>query len=250
MTTFDISVAMKIIPEFNGDHKKFTNFCNIVEYLYDPLDTENKPKLLKFVLKTKISDTVRSKLIGLEVPVTFNEFKLNFQKVLKQPKSSLMIQSELSRLTQRNSTVTEYAAKIEELIADLNYLQINQQGNQHRDIIVKMNDEIGLHAFKSGLADPLKNIVFAARPSNLNDAIHLALESEIPVQENHSVMAFNPRKNFDRRPQGPSKFCNYCKKKGHEIKECFKKKRVEAKKVHFFQNPENCDAPKTEDSGN
>lgn len=163
-----------------------------------------------------------------------------------------MIQSELSRLKQNSFSVSDYSLKIENLIADLNYLQITQQGSQHKEIIVKINDEIGLHAFKSGLNDSLTNIVFAARPATLNEAINLALESEVPSQGTSQVLAYNHRKNYEKDKKYPNsnKFCNYCKRKGHEIKDCYKKKRVETRKVNVMQNSENYDVPETDDSGN
>lgn len=85
MTGFDISTAMKIIPEYTGEVSKLTNFLNIVEYLYDSItEASGKTSLINFVLKTKLSDIVRYKLISFPTPTNISEFKDIFSKTFQK----------------------------------------------------------------------------------------------------------------------------------------------------------------------
>lgn len=250
---FDMIKTTKIIPDFKGDLANFDNFCNMVEYVYDTLSADSQPKLLEFVVRTKIPEKIRSKLTVYPKPTTFPIFKDNFSKVLKTKRSTLTIQSELSRVKQGNISLTDFSSKIENLLAELNYVQIAQQGENFKDIIIRINDEIALNAFKNGLNDSLRVIIFASRPKNLNDAINLALEADIPSQNTENVLAYNSNttKKYEKKHYNASrpKFCNYCKKKGHEIKDCYRKKNADSKKVNYVETSENEFAPEDLPSG-
>lgn len=152
-------------------------------------------------------------------------------KVLKSNKTSLSIQSELIRTRQNNSNVIDFSSKIKSLIEELNAIQISHRGEEHREVII----------FKSGIRDNNKSTVGAGRPSSLNEAINLALDAETPQLE-AKVLAFKSEPNnpnhykksngYSKSNSEKSKFCKYCKKKGHEIGHCFKKKKADNKKAN------------------
>lgn len=198
-----------------------------MEYLYETLKTDDKPKLLEFVIRTKIFEKVRAKLIGCAIPKDLIELKSNFSTVVKINKTSLNVQSELSRIKQGNSSISEYASRIENLVSELNSIQISRQGHTHKDVIIMLNDEIGLNAFKSGLNYRLKPVT-------------LASEADSPLQEESQVLAFknsnHGNKNNNPNKNNVQKFCNYCKRKGHDIKECYKKQNADKKKVNLMQS--------------
>ncbi|KAL5275510.1 hypothetical protein ACFFRR_001402 [Megaselia abdita] len=246
---FDFSTVFKIIPEFDGEFKNFTNFLNIVEYVCNTLKDDSKPKLLEFVIKTKISEKVRARLIGCATPQTFKEFKDIFSKIVKSNKTSLNIQSDLLRVKQGIRSIVDYSSQIESLVSELNNIQIAQQGIEFQSVIIKLNDEIGLNAFKVGLNDKLKPIIYAARPATLQEAVSIASEADIPCQESAKVMAFNYSKTSNKSKTFNSKFCNYCKKRGHDIKECFKKKKSDEKRVHILETSGNEEDPEHQSSG-
>lgn len=252
---FDLKSHVNIIPEFDGQLSKYSNFINFVEFVHDTLNDNGKSRLITFILKTKLSDSIRLKLSAYPSATTLAQFKEQMSKILKSNKTSLSIQSELSRTRQNNASVIDFSSKIESLVAELNSMQISQRGEQYRDIIIQMNDEIALNAFKTGISDRIKPTIIAGRPSSLNEAINLALDSETPQQE-AKIFAFRSKhsKNFKKTngfnkgnyEKPKSKFCKYCKKKGHEISECFKKKKVDNKSN---RNPENYQVPESHNSG-
>ena len=97
---------------------------------------------------------------------------------------------------QGNSSVTQFANKIESLVACLNELQIAELGSQNRETVLKMNDQVVLSTFKNGIN---KTTVIAARSKSLNEAIQI--ESEVIPQQN-SIMHFNKSKiPFDNKGQ-------------------------------------------------
>lgn len=244
---FDFTKHSKIIPVFDGESKNFTNFINLVELVYDSLNDAGKVMLINFVMKTKLTDPVRTKLSIYPNPNNFANLKENFSKIIRSSRTALSIQNELSRVKQNNSTLLEFSSKIETLIAELNSIQIRQSGEEHRDIIAKINDEIGLNAFKSGLNDKLRSTVLAGRPTALNDAINLAFDSDIP-QESEAKVFYSKSTNKKKFNENKfSKFCRYCKKKGHELHECYKKKNSDSKKVNHTKASGNDLSP--EESG-
>lgn len=248
MSGFDISTVMRVVPEFAGDVKQLTNFLNIVEYLSDSIkENQDKENLIKFVLKTKLSDIVRHRLNSHPEPSDIKQFKAVFSQVFKSKKTPLNIQSELSRTVQGNLSISDFASKIENLVAELNSLQLVSADEHSRSTIIKLNDEVGLNAFKMGINDNIRSVIFAARPANLSDAISLAFEVDIPNSSN-SIF------KFDAKNQRYDKFCKYCKKKGHLISECFKKKNRERRHIKFISendnnSSENRCVPEHEESG-
>lgn len=192
MADFKIIEANKILPEFDGNLTKLTNFLNLTEYICETLKEEEKAKLLNFIINTKLSDTVRNKIAIETKPKTFLEFKNLFTKIFKSNRTPLNIQTELINLKQTNLNITTYASTIEKLTFELNNaLTLNKDANTKK-ITNDINDQLALNIFKQGLNEPIKSIIFAAKPASLQDAIQLASEANASQQ---SSQVFNYRSN-------------------------------------------------------
>lgn len=179
MATFDIATTLKVIPEFQGDPKNLNNFLNLIEFLYDDLkDATEKSKLIKFILKTRLAEKVKNKLSITQAPTDLVTLKKTLQDIFKSGKTPLKIQSELAKVSQGNRPVKDFADQIEDLVSQLNSMQIAEQGETHRGIIAKLNDQIGLNSFKNGLHENLKTTVFASNPKTLQEAVNTANEAE------------------------------------------------------------------------
>lgn len=192
MADFKILEANKLLPEFDGNLTKLTNFLNLTEYIYETLKDEEKTKLINFIINTKLSDTARNKIAVETKPKTYIEFKNLFTKTFKSNRTPLNIQTELINLKQTNLNITTYASTIEKLTFELNNaLTLNKDANTKK-ITNEINDQLALNIFKKGLNEPIKSIIFAAKPASLQDAIQLASEanaSQPPSQ------VFNYRSN-------------------------------------------------------
>lgn len=199
MATFDITVTLKVVPEFQGDPKNLNNFLNLVEFLHDDLkDNTEKTKLIKFVLKTRLSEKVKNKLSASDTPTDLVTLKSSLQGIFKVNKTPLKIQSELAKAVQGSRPIKDFAEHVENLVAQLNALQIAEQGEAHRGIISKLNDQIGLNAFKNGLQEGIKSTVFASTPKTLQDAVKIA--SEVETIGTARVFNYNSRRfnNFSQ----------------------------------------------------
>lgn len=182
MASFDIVSTYKLVPEFEGNHKKLENFLNLVEYIHDTLKDDNeKNKLIEFVIKTKLAEKVRIKLNSCETPKTFANLKKLFKEIFKVNTTTLKIHTDLTKVRQAHLSITNFATKIENLTSELNSLQITEQGEESRDIIGKLNGQIALNTFKNGLNEPTKSTIFASRPKTLQEAVQLATEIEQPI---------------------------------------------------------------------
>ena len=133
-------------------------------------------------------------LISERIPNSLVTLKNTFRKVFSPKKSlSSVLHADLAKQTQNNSSGTQFANKIELLVASLNELQIAELGCQNREAVLKMNDQVSLSTFKNGLNEPHRTTLLAARPKSLNEAIQVA--SEVIPQQN-SIQHFNKNKRL------------------------------------------------------
>lgn len=177
MATFNLALSNKLIPEFDGNKDNLNNFLNLIEYMCDSLTTDvEKKKLIKFVLRTKISDRLRFKIQSFEEPENLTSLKHTLDTICKGHITPLKIQSDLLKCSQGNLSLIIYANKIEDLTMQLNDLSITNTDKNVKDALLTVNDALALNTFKAGLNEPLRTTIYAAKPSTLQDAIKLAQE--------------------------------------------------------------------------
>lgn len=181
MANFDLANAIKIIPEFSGKPETLSNFINLVELFHDTLSIQSQPLLISFVVKTRLAETVRNKLTTL--PKTLVELKNALNNINKGKKSAANLLKQLTNCKQLNLSLQSYIENVEKLTADLNMLQISEQGADHEAIIRKLNDQIALNAFKTGINEVYKSTIIASKPKTLADATSVATEIEQPQSE-------------------------------------------------------------------
>lgn len=204
MAKFDILTAGKLLPEFNGDPKTLSNFLGLVKFYSNTLTSEeDKTKLVEFVLETRLADKVRNSILTETKPKKLDDLEKTLAKIYKPTKNPLIIHNELARSYQGNLSVSAFAERIEALTAQLNEVQIAQQGDKiddtKRQIIVTLNDQLGLNAFRNGLNETNRQVVLAARVSKLREAIQVATETESrPGQSNIMRINANSRYNNQR----------------------------------------------------
>lgn len=211
MASFDIATATKIIPEFEGDQKKLGNFIGLVEFYHNTLAATQHSIFISFILATKLADRVKNRIVAESTPTTLTEFKTTLTKCFKTKRNAASIHNELSRTYQGNQDINTYATRIESLLAQLNELQISEQGSDNRAIIVRLNEQIGLSTFKNGLSEPYKSTVLAARPENFKTAVEVA--SELKHSSQNGILHYNYqqpyRQNYNHRYQSQNRNSNY-----------------------------------------
>lgn len=204
MSLFDIQLAIKVIPEFQGDQKNLSNFLNLIQFLHDELkDNQEKLKLINFVMKTRLAEKVKNKVISREPPTNLTSLKNLLQESYKSNKTPLQITNELNSLRQNDRNVLDFASKIENLTAELNALQIVALGEDKRDIVTTVNDVLALNAFKVGLKPSLRQTIFAARPKTLQEAINIASEMESSIRPSENIFHFNHNRGRSSQNRTP-----------------------------------------------
>lgn len=196
MANFNLVEAFKIIPDFAGNHADLNKFLGLTELYYESIKIDDRTKLINFILKAKINDRVRNRIGKIEE--TFTALKNSLVENFKNARTTISVQTELFNKKQGNKSVKQYVTQIEDLLASLNGMQINEQGEQSAAVIEKLNNQTALHAFTNGLNEPLKTTICAARPKLLAEACKLAIDYDVDHQNREpQIMSIN-RNNFNR----------------------------------------------------
>ena len=85
------------------------------------------------------------------------------------------------------------------------------------------------------MLEPLGSSIRSQRPESLDEAVNFLVEEEniSYLQSNRTKndhKAYTPPVNTPNHP--PTRFCNYCKKTGHTLEACFKRKNVNNRSVN------------------
>lgn len=186
MSDFNLELSFKIVPEFKGSQQELTPFLKIVKIIYDTLKTEAKTTFIDFVKNVKLNSTVRTS-IGTNICENYETLEKLLYDRYKSSKTISQIQSELTKIRQRNDSVREFSNKILQLVAELNELQIKEFGfttEESRNNVMRINESYSLNIFKQGLNEKYLSTIFAAQPKTFNDAVTLSMniEGQIPEQ--------------------------------------------------------------------
>lgn len=92
----------------------------------------------------------------------------------------MLIQSELVNTKQNNLKTDQFLERIEELVAELNKVQIEEIGEESRLTIMRINDKFALNTLKQGINTNMRTLIFAAKPDSFLDAKELIIEAEVP----------------------------------------------------------------------
>lgn len=208
MASFDLLQATKIIPEFSGKQEDLQNFLNLIELYKDTLKQDHERNLINFVMRTRLSEKLQNKLAVSNIPQTFANFKTIIKENYEIKRNASHIHAKLNNLKQNGTNISHYIENIENLIAELNKIQIDEMGEGSRPTIVRLNENIALNTFKQGLNDKYKTIIYAANPKTFNEARNIALEL-YPDTEQNRVMHFNHNYVRNTNRNGNSQRSNY-----------------------------------------
>lgn len=224
MSKIDRFNAFKIVPKLDKEGNDLNSFLNILKEFEALTDNENeKSEFIKFIVKTKIDTSIIRKLEILGEIKNCTQLEINLLKVLKPKRTTLQIQSDLIHEKQNNKKVKEFSEKIESLVAELSSVRIGTITDENIKKMINTDvDETGLNAFKLGLNDSLKTVVYAANPETLAEAIQKARDFESSVSNGNSAKVYrfntNNKKGY-RQNKGNSN--NYNNNNGNN----FNKKR-------------------------
>lgn len=236
---------LKFDPEYDATKSscsvtQFIACCDTVHASILDTDKETFVRLLHTKLKGRAYSV-------LEYNPTFgwDDIKKELQKLFLENRTYEGILSELLNSKQNADTVVVFANKIEKLFCDLNSACIQLLGATNAVHVRVLNERIALKGFEDGLKPGLKLLVKARAYKTLHEATTYAiLEDKQYVESNkkYASSAHNQNKfqNSTKVPQnktektidsktsfqGTINFCSYCRKKGHNNKNCRKAPQV------------------------
>lgn len=206
---FDNKFAMRMIPSMSNKddlHK----FCKCVDVVWNSIKNEAGQNLCMNIIISKLEktayDVVRYKNFD-DWPTLKTALEIKFIK----RRSKGAVSSELINAVQLKDVLT-FSNLIENLLGELNEICIASEGNEHADIIMKLNESTALNSFQNGLREPLRTIIKSHHFDSLSLAIAQAIEEEI---------SHKPTVNLSNNSNKPK--CSYCNKTNHTSEKCFKK---------------------------
>lgn len=202
MEVFNLKTALSLIPVMTDDEKAIKQIISNVEYYNSMLDSNGSQALIKFVLKSRLSESAKLRLCANYASVT--DLIKDMREHLLPKKSDTTIQQQLQRARQDASSIEEFGKQIEQLFVDLTITQAN--GDEKTFAILKpINEKNAIRRFTDGLrSSRISTIVAARNYSSLKDAIRGALDEELSLVPEGQLMNFqhSSRGKFENRNRG------------------------------------------------
>lgn len=256
---FSVEIALKMIPEFNGDRNQLHRFITCCDIVGASVTSQVQTAQFLNVIKCKLTGTAYN-VIKYRDFLDWASLKLELQNQYLERRTIAQLQRELlGNRQQPNEDIRTFANRLERLTADLNDACIASEGEEATHVIQNLNNKSCLKAFQEGLLEPVKIIIKASRFTTFNEAVESAVEEERIINQNKLFSKFqtkndkkiikcfkcnklghiaeNCRSNFttslpsyprrdeikQEMPRKINIICAYCKKPGHHISTCYRK---------------------------
>lgn len=212
---FSVDLALKMIPEFNGNRENLHKFIACCDIVHPTATTRAESQQFLNVIKTKLSGSAYN-LIKYKEFASWDELKIILQDQYLEKRTIAQIQTELLNSRQRhNESVRCFSNRIEKLVLDLNDACIASEGIAAANVIQNLNKKSALKAFVEGLENPIKLIVKASRFHEFQDAVEAACEEERSINSNKKSSYQNSK------PAKPPVKCFKCGKMNHTASQCY-----------------------------
>lgn len=227
----DISLLIKLIPEFDGSFDKLTAFIDNVNSAHDLATPEQKPILMPFIraaLKGPAQNIVHSVNY-----TSWDNLKKKLISTYGEKKSFAQIQIELQNLKQyRDESVASFTqrieSKIQKLMSSLSFKNNGTLDTSQQELL----KEMGLTAFIHNSLPQYGQLLRIRNPQNIVEASKLACDEEIALKFQRASLGYNTfNKNNSNKFRNSQKVfitekirCTFCNREGHKIENCFRKK--------------------------
>lgn len=234
MAHISLDAAIRLLKEFDGSSGKngesVHDFIDTCDLVYSSVE-ENSREILYNIIKTKLTGKARSMTKYRNFPV-WDDLKIYLEDVFTEKRSVGFWQTELNNCSQsRNEDITSYANKIEKCLSNLVDAMVIGRGPEIAEEMQNLLRSQALNVFVQGLGEPLKLYVKSQRPETLENAIDLARSEE------RQLKVKNNTRNF--KQEYSEVICNFCRKKGHLAKNCFKNLNLDRNRTPQIKNERN-----------
>lgn len=272
--TFSIRDLKDLIPTFDGEQALLNDFIEACEFATGNID-EGQERALIFLIKSKLVGKAKT-FISSRCLNTWETIKPLLVGHFGDCRDTEALIRDLTNSFQKqNETARNYVQKIETLLTKLrSSVQLDDNIDAaNKQTLIDSHERIGLKTLLAGLADPLGQLIRAQRPISISDAAQYILEEENIAylksnrhqnqtqpknpkgfpSHNYNNHYVNPHdrnrpsnypnrslnSNSNQNPNADVKFCNYCKKIGHLLENCFKRINNNQRSFNPNSNPSN-----------
>jgi len=239
-----IEQALKLIPVFDGENSDsnhaFQNSCDFALQNIDPSENDNFVKGITTRLTGKAYRAIRYKEIK-----KYEDLKIVLNSLVDKKFTLAHLHSKLSmfRLAY-GETIQQYADRAEQLFYEIMEASISTGGLDNPEGISKITAMQILTAFTEGLPHDTRIIVKARKPSDLNEAVQIAIEEEtsrlsqkeMRKNNNHQKVDNKHKSNQNHPASSHSKSmgaCFLCGRTNHQAHQCH---ASEADKIRYKES--------------
>lgn len=201
---FDIKAACSLIPVMNSNENNTKSMIDSIEMYADMLSEPGKQLLIKFVLKSRLSEN--AKLRMSRDYTSTNDLVRDLRNTLLTKKSFTAIHSRLQNATQGWRSIDQYGTELEKLFTNLTISQADGNPDSY-SLLKPLNEKLAIKRFADGLSDSRLGTIIAARNyDSLKVAIQAAKDEErtaASTSTDESLM------QFSRRGRGKSNTSNF-----------------------------------------
>lgn len=182
MSGFDLKVATSLLPVMDDSESVTLKLIEAAEFYESMLNETGKSVLIKFILKTRISNNAKLRLKPSyeNLDSLINDIK----KHLLTKKSGTALQAKLFAAKQGDNSIAEFGKNLEDIFVNLTISQADGDSGAF-DILRPINERVAVKRFASGLRNQRLGTIISARDFEfLKDAIRAAQDEETSSQNN------------------------------------------------------------------
>lgn len=215
--------ALHLIPEFDGSNVE--SFIGHIQYAVKRVEPDQHADLLCSIIAQKMTGRAKG-AIRLDIISSFMQLyeKLRFLYGKAEHLTALEVQRDTC-IQRHNETVDEFITRFvkihDDIITTLNSQRIGITSICLRE---ELYQERAIEAFRQNIKQEISDHLYYFELDTLNQAFSKprTFEGELQLQrlrtQRSEGFKKSPQQKQFQRPQ--FKECNYCKKRGHEEKEC------------------------------
>uniref|UniRef100_A0A6M2DT41 Putative product n=1 Tax=Xenopsylla cheopis TaxID=163159 RepID=A0A6M2DT41_XENCH len=217
VNTTALNLAIKLIPKFDGNPSELNKFLYTVDKIRFGVNLATDAEITKIAC-TKLEGPAFN-YIRLSSELFWDDIRSLLLHKFGERRSLPELQLELVGLRQKQGqSVRSFANEIERLLG-LMYDQALLGNNNTVELLQPVHCQLALKVFIDGLHPELRLLMKAARHTDFQDAVQMAVQEESTLRSrSHRTIQDQQPYHQQRRPIMP--FCSHCRRHGHVSANC------------------------------
>lgn len=184
MENFDFKTATSMLPVMTGAESVTKSLIDAIDLYSSSLNEDGKKMLIKFVLKTRLSENAKLRLS--DTYDSIESLMIDMRNHLLTQKSSTAIHKQLVSIKQNGTSLDNYGEMIEQLFVDLTISEAKGDPSTYK-VLRPRNEKIAIQSFADGLYNRnLSTVISAHNYSTLKDAIRGAKDHEASCSQQNT----------------------------------------------------------------